>query len=451
MFAAGIDIFRLNFSHQTHEEHAMVIQIIHRLNKEFNSSVAILADLQGPKLRVGEVEHNGVMLENNSVLSFVTKKCVGTSDKVYMSYSTFPQDVEPGNTILIDDGKLKLEVIETNNIDNVKARVIYGGLLSSKKGVNLPDTKISQPSLTEKDLADVDFLATQDIDWIALSFVRSATNVVDLKDRLKKHKKSQVRVMAKIEKPEALKEIENIIEVADGIMVARGDLGVEVPFDQVPLIQKQIVNACIIRSKPVVIATQMMESMISSFRPTRAEANDVANAVFDGTDCLMLSGETSIGKFPIEAIKSMQRIIDFAEGKGFELAHDHKPDKHALTFLPDSICYNACKMANQAKAKAIITFTYSGSTALKIASYRPSADVFAFSSNKKIIKMLSLVWGVRAYYLPFESHINQAIPHTIEILKEKGILETNNVVIHVGSIPIKERGQTNLIKISYVD
>ncbi|UCG27273.1 MAG: pyruvate kinase [Bacteroidales bacterium] len=449
MFQEGIDVCRLNFSHGTQEDHLKVIKTIGQLNRELNGNVAILADLQGPKLRIGDVENNGVELVDGNSIEITIKGCLGTAERICMSYREFPRDVSVGDDILIDDGKLKLEVISTNRIDTVQAKIVHGGVLSSKKGVNLPKTTISLPSLTEKDIKDAHFALEHGADWIALSFVRTVTDIIDLKEIIKKKKKS-ARVIAKIEKPEALEEIDNIIDMADGIMIARGDLGVEVEFDRVPLIQKTILRKCIEQSKPVIIATQMMESMIHNFRPTRAETNDVATAVLDGADCLMLSGETSVGKYPVEVIRSMQKIIDWTERNGFQFIREHAPMGLSKSFLPDSICYNACKMAEQTQAKAIITFTHSGYTAFRISSHRPDADIYAFTNNRKIMRILSLVWGVRAYYLDEYKVINDAIESSVEILMEKESIQEDDTIIHVGTIPLNKRGQTNMIKISYV-
>ncbi|MCG8697120.1 MAG: pyruvate kinase [Bacteroidales bacterium] len=450
MIYEGVDVFRLNFSHETQESHQRVIEMIKELNEELDTTVAILADLQGPKLRIGEVENNGVELENGSTLRFVSEKCVGNAERVYMSYEPLPQDVMPGEFILVDDGKIKLEVLETNRKDEVVTKVISGGKLSSRKGVNLPNTKISLPSLTEKDINDANFVLDFDIDWIALSFVRSVTDIVGLKDIIKKKKKN-TKVIAKIEKPEALDGIDNIIDLTDGVMVARGDLGVEVPFDKVPVIQKQLVAKCIEKSKPVIIATQMMESMITNFRPTRAEATDVANAVVDGADTLMLSGETSVGKYPVGVIKAMQQVVLATEGKGFELCHDNKPDPSLPTYLPNAISYNSCKMANLTGAKGIVVFTYSGNTAYEIASHRPNSKIFAFTPNSHVMSQLSLAWGVESFYLRPEVSINDAIAHAIAELKSKGMVIENDVLVFVGSIPMKKRGRTNMMKISLVD
>ncbi len=449
MFEEGIDVCRLNFSHGSHEDHLKTINLIKEINEENGTYVAMLADLQGPKLRIGRMENDGVELVNGQTFRLVKTKCTGTSEKAYMSYPMLARDVTVGEHILMDDGKICLEVTDTNGKDEVTTRIISGGRLSSNKGVNLPHTRISLPSLTEKDILDANFALEQGIDWIALSFVRKVTDILELKELIKRSKRPHARVIAKIEKPEALNDIDQIIDMSDGIMVARGDLGVEVPFDQVPLIQKDLVSKCIQRSKPVIVATQMMESMITSFRPTRAEANDVGNAVLDGADALMLSGETSVGKYPVEVVRSMQKIIDATE-KGYRYFRNNPPREFTRTFLADSICYAACSMAEQTRAKAIVTFTYSGYTALRIASHRPAASIFAFTDNIRIIRKLSLVWGIRAYYSELFASIDDYFDHSINHLKELGLIHDDDVVIHVGSTPTPERGRTNIVKLSYV-
>lgn len=444
----GIDVCRLNFSHGKQEDHLKVIKYVLELNQELNTDVAVLADLQGPKIRIGDVEENRIELSEGSKVEFVNEPCIGTSEKLYLSYLEFARDVNVGDAILLDDGKLKMEVLETNKKDKVIAKVIFGGVLSSKKGVNLPNTKISMPSLTEKDKNDAIFALDNGVDWIALSFVRSAADLIPLKDIIK-HQKKNTGIIAKIEKPEALNDIDNIIDISNGIMVARGDLGVEVPFDQVPLIQKDLVSRCIAKAKPVIIATQMLESMITNFRPTRAEANDVANAVFDGADALMLSAETSAGKYPVEAVKAMQSIIDWSE-RGFIYNRETLPAFNTRTFLPDSICLNSCRLASQTNAKAIVTFTNSGYTAYKISSYRPKAAIYAFTRNPALIRKLSLLWGVKAFYFENHEKIDDAINYSIQVLKAESLLKANDVVVHAGSTPFEERGQTNMIKVSYV-
>lgn len=452
MMIEGVEVFRLNFSHSTQTEHLKLIHIIQNLNLEFGTHVSILADLQGPKLRVGEIENDLINLEEEDILTFVTEKCMGTRNHIYMSYQEFPLDVKVGEAILIDDGKIKLEVTETNKKDMVKAKVIYGGPLSSNKGVNLPDTKVSLPCMTKKDISNAIFALEHGVDWIGLSFVRKASDILELKELIKS-KKSHTRVIAKIEKPEALQEIDKIIEFSDGIMVARGDLGVEISFDQVPVIQKSIVEKCTIQSKPVIIATQMMESMISNFRPTRAETNDVANAVLDGADALMLSGETSVGKYPVETINSMQRIINYTEKNTnrknlFEKLHI--PVESSPTFLADSICYNASKLAEQVGAKAIILFTHSGYTAIKISSYRPKTNIYAFTNNKKLLQQMSLVWGIKPYHLKIYNQLNIAIIKSVEFLKAEKLLKDGDCIVFVGSTPLSEHGSTNMLKVSFI-
>ena len=452
MIIEGVDVFRLNFSHSTQAEHLKLIHIIQDLNLELEINVAIMADLQGPKLRVGEIENNLIQLDEGDVITFVTEKCVGQKDHIYMSYQEFPKDVNAGEVILIDDGKIKLEVTETNKKNTVKAKVIYGGPLSSNKGVNLPDTTVSLPSLSEEDISNAIFALKQDVDWIGLSFVRKPSDILDLK-KIIKNQKARAGIIAKIEKPEALLEIDRIIELADGIMIARGDLGVEIPFDEVPLIQKSIVGKCIMQSKPVIIATQMMESMISNFRPTRAEANDVANAVLDGADALMLSGETSVGNYPVETINSMQRIIDYTEkntNRTNPFEKLHIPVESSPAFLADSVCFNASKLAEQVGAKAIISFTHSGYTAIKISSYRPKAKIYAFTNNKKLLQQLSLVWGIKPYHLNTYNQLNTAVIKSVEILKAEKLLAVGDCVVFVGSTPLSEHGSTNMLKVSFI-
>jgi pyruvate kinase len=445
----GVDVFRLNFSHSTREEHLKLINIIRDLNKEYDTHVAILADMQGPKLRVGEIKNDSLSLEKDDEVTFVTEECIGTKDHIFMSYREFPEDVNIGETILIDDGKIKLEVRDTDKSNFVKARVIYGGTLSSHKGVNLPNTKVSLPCLTAEDVSNVVFSLEHDVDLIALSFVRKASDIEEIKKLITEHN-GNAGVIAKIEKPEALGEIDRIIDLADGIMVARGDLGVEMPFDEVPLIQKMLVSKSISRSKPVIIATQMMESMISSFRPTRAEATDVANAVLEGADALMLSGETSVGKYPVETVASMQKIIEYTETNGNPLIKQHLPETGTPSFLADSICLNAAELAKQVGAKAIITFTHSGYTAIRISSHRTRVNIFAFTDNRQIMGKLSLVWGIRPFYLETYDQLDMAIKESVQILRDRKLLETGDCVVHVGSTPLNLHGRTNMVKVSYV-
>jgi len=449
MFKAGLDVCRVNFSHSSHEKAAEIIKTIRELNEEIGVDVAIMADLQGPKLRVGEMQDGKAFLEKGKILEFVTEDCIGTAEKVYMSYQEFPEDVEVGDAILIDDGTIKLEVIETNGKDSVKAKVIHSGFLSSKKGVNLPNTNVSLPSLTEKDVADAAFALKHDVDWIALSFVRAVSDVIELKQLIKRKKKNTY-VVSKIEKPQAIKNIDEIIAETDAIMVARGDLGVEMPFDQVPLLQKDIVEKCIAAATPVIIATQMMDSMISNFRPTRAEANDVANAVIDGVDTVMLSGETSIGKYPVETIESMHKIIQYTEENRYRYNRGTPPCPNSPRFLRDNICYSASIMAERVGAKAIIAFSEKGSTAKTISGYRPKTDIYAFTLHKELISALSMLWGVRAIHFNEVDNVDDAIEQSINILKKKKLIKSGDYVIHVASTPMKITHKTNMLKVTKV-
>lgn len=449
MIDAGLDVARINASHGKYEDHQLVIDAIRKINVYKKTNVAILVDLQGPKLRIGTVENNAVELVAGKELIITTAECVGTADRVYITYPEFPKDVAINDYVLIDDGKLKLKVTDTNQKDEVKAIIINGGILSSKKGVNLPNTKISLPSLTKKDLQDLDFALANDAEWIGLSFVRTVTDVVDLKDRIKAAKKTS-RVVAKIEKPEAIAEIDNIIDMTDAVMVARGDLGVEMPMHEVPLLQKMIVQKCIAASKPVIIATQMMESMIVSYTPTRAEVNDVANAVMDGADAVMLSGETSVGKYPVQVIEHMHSIIQTVESKGNIYFKEHQPETANQMFISDSICYNACVMARQVDAKAIVTMTNSGYTGFKLSSHRPMANIFVFTDNPSLLNTLSLVWGVRGFYYNRYDSTDQTIKDIKDFLKSNGFVKVDELVINIASMPMQDKGRANMLKLSYI-
>lgn len=449
MFNEGLDICRINFSHGDYEAVKTTIANIRTLNKKLNRHVGILADLQGPKLRIGVMKNNGATLVNGNEITITTKECEGDENQLFMTYPQFPQDVKVGETVLIDDGKIHLKVLETNGKDTVRCTITVGGLLTSKKGVNLPNTKISLPCLTVKDIRDLEFALEYDLDWIGLSFVRSVTDIVELKDIIK-NKGKRARVIAKIEKPEAIREIDNIIDVTDGIMVARGDLGVELPMERVPLLQKMIVNKCVEIGKPVIIATQMMESMITSYTPTRAEVNDVANAVMDGADAVMLSAETSVGKYPTKVIEIMRRIITEVEELDTIYYKEHTPSIKTITYITDSICYNACSLAHHAGAQAIISMTNSGYTAFKLSSHRPKAPIFIFTDNLSLLTTLSLVWGVRGYYYDKYESTDQTIEDLKAIIKNQGLVKNDDLVINIASMPMKEKGRTNMMKLSYI-
>lgn len=450
MIEEGLNVCRLNFSHGGHDGHLEAIKMIRELNQEMGLNVAILADLQGPKIRTHEMENNGVTLVKDATVSITINKVLGTSERFSINYEQLPQDVNPGELILLDDGKLMLEVIATNRKDEFTAKVKHGGILSSKKGVNFPNTAISMPCLTPKDLADLEFALDHEVDWIGLSFVRNPNDILELK-QLIKDRNAIAKVIAKIEKPEAVKAIDEIIEVSDALMVARGDLGVEVPYQTVPLIQKMIINKARLNAKPVIVATQMMESMITNMSPTRAEVNDVANAVLDGADAVMLSGETSVGAHPIEVIKTMANIIKEMETFDDIYNKEEIPEKNQERFITDSICFNACRLSQRVQSKAILTMSFSGYTAYKIASQRPKAPIYVFTSNHSILTQINLIWGVNGFYYDKRISTDDTISDIKSILKEKGLVETGDLVINIASIPLEDLGKSNMLKLSEVD
>ena len=434
---AGVNVFRLNFSHGTHEDKAQVIEHIRKINQSLGLSISILGDLQGPKLRVGEIENNHLEVKVGDILTFTNEKCVGTLEKIFVSYPNLSEDVRIGNIIMIDDGKIEVKVVAITKEKEVKVQVTLGGVLSSKKGINLPDTKISLPGLTEKDLVDLEFIIAQELDWVALSFVRSVKDIILLRYKLQE-KKSKTKIIAKIEKPEALLCIRDIIIESDAIMVARGDLGVELPIEKVPLIQRDLIRKCIHRAKPVIVATQMMESMIDRVKPNRSEITDVANAVLEGADAVMLSGETAAGNHPALVVQTMCKIIEQVENTEYRYnrEEDLKPQTHSPSFLSDAVCYNACKMAQDVNANALIGTTQSGYTAFMLSSYRPKSPMFIFTKEKSLVTQLSLSWGVRVFYSTEENTLDDIIASQIVYLKEKGLLETGDVVVSTGSTPV---------------
>ncbi len=445
LIEAGVDVCRLNFSHGDREFQKRVIDNVRRQNNEKGYNLAILADLQGPKMRIRDVENNEVFLDDNEEFIISTDKGIGVKGKIYIQYANFAMDVNPGERVLVDDGKIVLEVLSTNGINEAIVRVINGGSLSSKKGVNLPNTKISLPCLTPKDIEDLEFALEHEVEWVGLSFVRNAADVKQLKDLIAA-KKKRTKVIAKIEKPEAIADFENILIESDAIMVARGDLGVEIPMQEVPLIQKMLVRKCKMASKPIIIATQMMESMITNYNPTRAEVNDVANAIMDGADAVMLSGETSVGKFPVRVIESVQKIIKNVEE--YEGIYDNDYlHINEERFITDAICYTAVELAKKTKAIGIITMTFTGYTAFEISSYRPRADIFVFTGNRKILNQLSLLWGVRGFYFDKFVSTDDSIAESSKLLKSTGLVKDGDLVVHTASVPMDERGQTNMVKL----
>jgi pyruvate kinase len=443
----GVDVFRLNFSHGTHDDHLKVLNIIREVNKELGSAVSILLDLQGPKIRIQEVEP-GVVIERGQELTITPRELIGNSKIVSTSYKELPRDVKKGDTILVDDGKIELKVKEVKETD-VVTEVIYGGPLKSRKGINLPFTKVSAPSLTEKDYLDLQFGIKHNVDWIALSFVRKAYDIESLRAIINEHK-STSRIVAKIEKPEALSNIDEIIASTDAVMVARGDLGVEIWLEEVPMVQKMLVEKCNKAGKPVIVATQMMESMIENPRPTRAETNDVANAVMDGADAVMLSAETAAGKYPIEVIRSMVRTVTSVEKNPNMYFRFRETNTGSESFLHDSFVLAACKLAKDVGAKAIVGMTTSGYTAFKSSAHRPNANIFVFTNNQSLISQINLVWGSRAYHYDKANSTDETIDDVEAILKKDGHVKTGDIFIILASMPIHEKARTNTLKINVV-
>ncbi|MHA4845755.1 pyruvate kinase [Flavitalea antarctica] len=450
---AGVNIFRLNFSHGTHEDKAKIIDFIRQINKTEPYSISILGDLQGPKLRVGEIGNDALLIEPGDILTFTSKeKVVGTKEKIYVSYPNLHEDVEIGNKIMIDDGKLEVVVVDITPEGEVKVKVTYGGLLLPKKGVNLPDTKISLPAMTEKDIIDLAFIIEKKLDWVALSFVRKAEDIVDLKRRLTEAK-SKTKVIAKIEMPSALVDLRNIIVESDAVMVARGDLGVELPVEKVPAAQRDIIRKSLHRAKPVIVATQMMESMIDRVKPNRSEITDVANAVLEGADAVMLSAETATGKHPALVVETMRKIILEVERTEYRYnrEEDLKPQPHSPSFLSDAICYNACKLSSDTRADALVGMTQSGYTAFMLSSYRPKAPLYIFTKERSLVNQLSLSWGVRAFFYDEEESLDEIIHDQIEILKERGFVQAGSIVVNTGSTPVDLHLPTNVMKITKVE
>lgn len=451
MMEEGANVFRINFSHADYSDVTERIKMIRELNDEFGYNVAILGDLQGPKLRVGVMKEEVEVSPGDEIIFATGERFEGTKERVYMTYDRFPQDANPGERILLDDGKLIFEVVSTDKKSEVKAKVIQGGPLKSKKGVNLPNTDISQPALTEKDIDDAMFAIKQDVDWIALSFVRHAEDLMQLRDLIKEHSPHKIPIVAKIEKPEAVENIDKIVTQCDGIMVARGDLGVEVPAEEVPLIQKQLVLRAKKARIPVIIATQMMETMITSLTPTRAEVNDVANSVMDGADAVMLSGETSVGQYPIQVIQKMSDILKKVEDSPLIKVPQMPPHIRTNRYITKSICYHAANMANEIDAKAISTLTNSGYTAFQISAWRPSCHILVFTSNKKILTRLSLLWGVKALYYDKFVSTDETIDDVNAIACKMGYLEVGDMLVSLAAMPIQDKGMVNTLRITEIE
>jgi len=450
LIKAGVNVFRINFSHATYEEADRHIDLIRSLNQELDTNVAILADLQGPKIRVGKMKDGVVFKKGDEFTLSTAKEIIGNKTKASLSYKDFAKDVKKGDKVLVDDGKLIFEVISTNKKDEVKLRNLQGGKLSSKKGVNLPNTKISTPSLTKKDKKDLMYAISKELDWVALSFVRDANDMINLRKIIERESEEKIPIIAKIEKPEAIKNIEDIIQNSDGIMVARGDLGIEIPSEEVPLLQKRIVYLAKRHRIPVIIATQMMESMIDSLKPSRAEVNDVANSVMDGADAIMLSAETSIGKYPAEVVTQISKIISSVEYSDMISVPESPPKIKTNRYTTKFICYHAAQIANETKIAAITTLTHSGYTGFQVSSWRPHSNILVFTSNKRILCRLNLLWGVKAFYYDRSVSTDKTIHEINEIVNKKGFAKKGDMVINLASMPVKESGMVNTLKISEI-
>jgi pyruvate kinase len=451
MIDAGVNVFRINFSHADYEDVKAKIDLIRGLNEEFGYTTGILADLQGPKLRVGVMGEDVVVAPGDTITFQTAEDIPGTATRVYMNYKAFPNDVKPGERILLDDGKLIFEVLSTNGSTEVLTTVIQGGPLKSKKGVNLPNTKVSLPALTPKDMQDAIFAIKEQVDWIALSFVRTPKDLQELQDLIAEHTSHKIPIIAKIEKPEALDNIDKIVAYCDGLMVARGDLGVEIPAHEVPLIQKKLVNRAKTARIPVIIATQMMETMITSLTPTRAEVNDVANSVMDGADAVMLSGETSVGNYPVQVIEKMTQIIRAVEDSPLIQVPQNTPQVRTKRFITKSICHHAAMMANVIKAKAICTLTNSGYTAFQISAWRPQSHILVFTSNRTIMSQLSLLWGVQSFYYEKFVSTDDTVTDVNLIAKEKGFVNKGDFLINLAAMPVTEKGMVNTLRVSEIE
>lgn len=440
-----MDTARLNFSHGDYEVHGRRIELIRKISQELNKNVAILQDLQGPKIRVGKFENDKIFLEDGQEFSLTPKECIGNNKLAYVNYPFLLEDVKEGERILLDDGLIELRV-EKIEKDKVVCIVVHGRELSSHKGVNFPDTELRVSALTEKDKRDVLFGIERKIDFIALSFVKKAQDILELKELLELHD-ARIPVIAKIEKKEAIQNFKEILEVSDGIMIARGDLAVEVSNEDVPLLQKKIIKETRLAGKPVITATQMLSSMVNNPTPTRAEVSDIANAILDGTDAVMLSNETAVGKYPVESFKMMDKIARKVEETFPYESFLIPPYDENIT---QSITYSACEISRQIKAKAIITATHSGFTARQISKYRPSAPIFAITHFPEVQRRLNLSWGVIPLLTEVFYTTDEMFEKSTKILLQKGYIKSGDTVVITAGIPMGISGMTNLIKVHVI-
>ena len=448
LIMAGTDAIRLNFSHGTYEDHLLSLNLIKKVEKSLGKTVTVVQDLQGPKIRVGELVSPFIILKRSQILKLTTKILKGNSDKISVTYKQLLNDIKIGDRILFDDGKIESKVIKIED-DEARIRITRGGKLYPHKGVNLPGIHISAKSLTNKDKNDLQFAFRYNVDYVAHSFVRSAEDIKNLRKYIAKNgpKNRKIKIIAKIEKPEAIKYIDEIIDESDAIMVARGDLGVELSAEDVPVLQKMIIRKCNKMGKPVIVATQMLESMISNSRPTRAETSDIANAVFDGADALMLSGETAVGKYPVEAVKVMNKVIRDAE-KHLISYRDYNPVEFPATHDYDFLCQSASVLANELKTSAIVAITNSGTTAIRLAKYRPDVPIIAITDNEVVLRHINLVWGVQGVFVRNIKINSDVLLLKIEnMIKKLGFVNKNETILIVAGIPLFKKYSTNMIKV----
>ncbi|MEO9475279.1 MAG: pyruvate kinase [Cyclobacteriaceae bacterium] len=449
LIRSGANVFRLNFSHGSHEDHQKTIEMVRDLNEELGTHVALLQDLQGPKIRVGQVKDGAVPIKPGQQLIITTDEIEGTSEKVSTVYQGITKDVKAGDMILVDDGNIELKTIKVDGND-VYTEVVHGELLKSRKGINLPNSNVSAPSMTEKDIEDLEFAFQFDLEWVALSFVRTADDIRDIKQRIAKAG-VRTKVVAKIEKPEAIANIDEIIDETDALMVARGDLGVEVPSEMVPIYQKRLVKKCNRLAKPVIIATQMLESMTENPRPTRAETNDVANAVLDGADALMLSAESASGKFPIESVQRMAQTIAAIERDSHSIYNKFaEEDEFSSTRLNDLLVRSACRLSDGVSAKAMVGMTKSGYTGFRLSMHRTKAAIYIFTNEKYVLRQMSLAWGVTGFYYDNFEGLDDTFDEIENILKGENLLQKGDVYINTSSMPLHWQGHTNMIRINEV-
>lgn len=450
LILAGMNVARLNFSHGDFEEHGNRIKNIRQACKELNKSVAILLDTKGPEIRTGKLEVEPIELVQDEFITLTTEEILGTKDRISITYKDLPSDVEPGSTILIDDGLIGLTVIEVSGTE-IKCRIVNGGTIKSKKGVNVPGVAISLPGITEKDANDIIFGIEQDVDFIAASFVRKASDVLEIRELLAEHNAGHIQIISKIENQQGVDNLDEILEVSDGLMVARGDLGVEIPAEEVPLAQKLMINKCNVAGKPVITATQMLDSMQRNPRPTRAEASDVANAIFDGTDAIMLSGETAAGKYPVESVLTMSRIAEKAESSLNYRDLFNKQRTAQEISITEAISQSVSISALDLHAKAILTSTQSGTTARMISKYRPEAPIVAVTTQERTVRRLALIWGVHAVQgRPIVDTTDSLFDNALEGGRASGLVKEGDLVVITAGIPLGDSGSTNLIKISCV-